>query len=71
MMAKPTKFNNMESGATSTPPSALTGEEVNRVINARSLRDSASKFDSADFLSNSPYSCEKPPETAPLKEAKS
>jgi hypothetical protein len=40
MMGTPTKFNNIESGAISSQPSPKSAEEINRLVNTRSLSDS-------------------------------
>ena len=62
MMGNPTKFNNIESGATSSRPEPLSVEEINRLVNQQSLRQS----DSAEFINDRPHSKEKPLETPAL-----
>jgi hypothetical protein len=62
MMAQPTKFNTAGSGVLSTQPEALTTEELNRLVNARSLKGA----DTAELLNERPHAKEKPRETEPL-----
>jgi len=66
MMGKPTKFNDMESGATSSTPALLSVEEVNRLVNARSLHDPVREFDSAGLQNERVHPFDKPSETPPL-----
>jgi hypothetical protein len=62
MMARPTKFNTVGSGMLSTQPEALTAEELNRLVNAQSLKGS----DSAELLNERPHAKKKEVETEPL-----
>jgi len=65
MMAQPTKFNDMASGAVSSKPDIKSLEEISRVVNARSLSGS----DSSEFVNKRIHAKEAPPETPrlPLK----
>jgi len=62
MMARPTKFNTIGSGVLSTRPEPLSIEELNRLVNARSLKGA----DSAELLNERPHSKKKEIETEPL-----
>jgi hypothetical protein len=62
MMGKPTKFNNIESGATSSQPTVLSAEEINRLVNKRSLRGA----DSAELVNERPHPTEEEPTTVEL-----
>jgi len=62
MMGKPTKFNDMDSGAVSSKPAPISSEEINRLVNTRSL----SGKDSAEFVNERPHPIEKSPETLVL-----
>jgi hypothetical protein len=62
MMAQPTKFNTAGSGVLSTRPEPLTADELNRLVNARSLKGT----DTAELLNERPHPKEKESETEPL-----
>jgi hypothetical protein len=62
MMAQPTKFNDMASGAVNSKPDARSLEEINRLVNMRSLSGS----DSSELLNRRIHPIEKPVETPKL-----
>lgn len=64
MMGNPTKFNNIESGVVSSQPTLLRTDEVNRLVNTRSLQ----KSDWVQVVNKKTHQREKAPETpsAPL-----
>jgi hypothetical protein len=61
-MAQPTKFNTVGSGVLSTQPEPLSAEELDRLVNSRSLQGS----DSAELLNERPHPKIKESETEPL-----
>jgi len=64
MMGNPTKFNNIESGVVSSQPVPFRTDEVNRLVNTRSLR----KTDLVQIVNERVHPNERAPETpnAPL-----
>jgi hypothetical protein len=64
MMGNPTKFNNIESGVVSSQPTLLRTDEVNRLVNTRSLQ----KSNWVQVVNEKTHQKEKAPETpsAPL-----
>jgi hypothetical protein len=62
MMGNPTKFNDMESGMASSRPTPLSVEEVNRLVNSRSLRDP----ELVELVNRKEHPTEIPPETPTL-----
>ena len=59
MMGNPTKFNNIESGVVSSQPTPLRTDEVDRLVNTRSLR----KSDWVQVVNEKTHQKEKAPET--------
>lgn len=55
MIAEPTKFNAAGSGVLSTQPEPLTADELNRLVNARSLKGT----DTGELLNERPHQKEK------------
>lgn len=62
MMAKPTKFNTIGSGVMGARPEPLSADEVNRLVNTRSLHGA----DSVELVNERPHPQEKESETEPL-----
>ena len=62
MMAQPTKFNDMASGAVSSKPTPLSSEDINKLVNKRSLQE----LDSTDLVNALKHPVEKAPETPNL-----
>jgi hypothetical protein len=66
MMGNPTKFNNIESGVISSQPVPLRTDDVNRLVNTRSLQ----KTNLAEFVNERSHQKEKPHETPSVPLAK-
>ncbi len=62
MMAKPTRFNTIGSGALGSRPEPLSAEEMNKLVNARSLHGA----DSVELVNERPHPQEKESETEVL-----